>query len=660
MKHFLLSCRHFLFLTLPALIAFIPLKDDQVVNEQPGPITVDDKLARGLEFLPNYPDSTLKIVEQLILQENIQADDSLYVMAKYAEGTAYYFKDYYNLALDSYRVALNNDYTQRDSSFRVRILNNMGVCYDNLKQHDEALRYYQEALEIEKESGNPVELSDMYINIGLVYFAIGEYEEALENFKTANTLIADQPVGYRHGLVQQNLGIAYKELGRSEESITATRRAIEIFDEQNIYRSKLQSTHNLALYHIDNQYNLDEIGELLTDTIEESIEYGIPVQQAMLIIQRGRIEQIRENPEAALIYFSRADSIFKSLDDFYSRYPLVLHEYLIQTYSLLGNTDKVMEIFRENETIKEERNLVSQTTAINELNLQLEVNENLAKLQEQALELQQQRNTLVISFLLLFIIGAALAGLIILYRKKNNAYALLAENKKELEQVSIEKDKLLSILAHDLRTPISNLQGVVFLIQEGIIKGDDLDTILKNIDFQLMQGIATLSNYLQWAQNQKDGIKATLGPTSIEDIINQSIDETMPGANKKNLALEVDVEKGLHAIADPDLMKVVLRNLISNAFKFVDVGGEIKVKAASKNGKVLLTVSDTGDGIPVKNQHSVFDAFGNSATGTMGEIGTGLGLSICKDFVEKQNGSISFESEQGKGTVFIIELNKAE
>tara|TARA_R100001143_G_C3361257_1_gene136189 strand:+ start:2107 stop:4044 length:1938 start_codon:yes stop_codon:yes gene_type:complete len=645
---------------LPALIAFIPLKDDQVDNEQPGPITAADKLARGLEFLPNYPDSTLKIVEQLILQENIQADDSLYVMAKYAEGTAYYFKDYYNLALDSYRVALNSDYAQRDSSFRVRILNNMGVCYDNLKQHDEALRYYQQALEIEKESGNPVELSDMYINIGLVYYAIGEYEEALENFKTANSLIEDQPVGYRHGLVQQNLGIAYKELGRSEESITATRRAIEIFDEQNIYRSKLQSTHNLALYHIDNQYNLDEIVELLTDTIEESIEYGIPVQQAMLIIQRGRIEQIRENPESALIYFSRADSIFKSLDDFYSRYPLVLHEYLIQTYSLLGNTDKVMEIFRENETIKEERNLVSQTTAINELNLQLEVNENLAKLQEQALELQQQRNTLVISFLLLFIIGAALAGLIILYRKKNNAYALLAENKKELEQVSIEKDKLLSILAHDLRTPISNLQGVVFLIQEGIINGDDLDTILQNIDFQLMQGIATLSNYLQWAQNQKDGIKATLGPTSIEEIINQSIDETMPGANKKNLDLEVDVEKGLHAIADPDLMKVVLRNLISNAIKFIDVGGDIKVKASSKNGKVLLSVSDTGDGIPVKNQDSVFDAFGNSATGTMGEIGTGLGLSICKDFVEKQNGSISFESEQGKGTVFIIELNKAE
>ncbi|HET6527295.1 MAG TPA: tetratricopeptide repeat protein [Balneolaceae bacterium] len=189
-----------------------------IVEEEPAaaqaeitPQYIADKIIESRGLLPNNPDSAIQIVEGLLLYKWVTQNDSLYARAKYVAGVAYYYKDFYNISIESYKQALSTRYAQSDEAFRVRLLNNIGVSYDNLKQHDDALHYYHRALEIEKRRGALGSQADMYINIGLVYFAIDDFKEALKNFKLAQHLIEGLPVDYTNGLIQQNLGIVYKK-----------------------------------------------------------------------------------------------------------------------------------------------------------------------------------------------------------------------------------------------------------------------------------------------------------------------------------------------------------------------------------------------------------------------------------------------------------------
>lgn len=393
--------------------------DEQVV-QQPGQNEIAEKIEQGQQFLPNHPDSAIQIIEELFLHESISQNDSLFAEAKYVAGTAYYFKDFYNLAIENYEDALETKFGRENESFRVRLLNNLGVFHDNLRQHDEALRYYHEALAIEEKRGDPAEMADMYINIGLVHYAIDEFDEALQNFLYAQYLVEDLDVGYTRGLIQQNLGIVYREMGRHEESIGATLRAVEIFDEHEIHRSRLQSLYNLTVNYIDDNRDLNLAESISHEAIEDAVEHDIPVQEAYLVIQLGRIENARGNAEAALNYFNRADRIFNSFDDPFTSYPLDLYKSRMESFAMLGNSEGVMETFEKYQDMRQERDLANQATAINELKLQLEVNENLARMQEQTIELQEQRaetNRFIFSTVLLGVLLIGTLGFII-YRDK--------------------------------------------------------------------------------------------------------------------------------------------------------------------------------------------------------------------------------------------------
>ena len=619
---------------------------------------IAEKLTLSREYLPNYPDSSLQLIDEILLRDSVHQNDSLFAVAKYVAGTAYYFKDYYNLAIDNYKEALNTDYSSRDESFRVRIYNNLGVFYDNLLQHDEALKYYKLALEIEERRGDPGELSDVFINIGLVYHSIGDVDEALDNFFKAEELIIDLPLSFRHGLIQQNLGMAYQTIGRIDDSIEATQNAISIFNDLNIYRSKLQSMHNLVDVLI-NTGEPEKARVIAFEAIENADEYGIPVQKALLTIHLARIEISYGNAKAAIDYLDEARQIFLSLEDPYETYPLSIFEIKMEAYAMLGDSEKVMSVFREYQDLRQERDVARQATAINELNLRLEVSENLARLQEQSIELRQQKTILIIVIVFSIILFAALISMVLFYRNKEKANRLLAESKNELEKVNSEKDRLLSILAHDIRAPLSNLQGVVFLIQEGITKEVDLTSVVNEIEHQLHQGITMLSNYLQWAQNQKNGINVNLEPIDLKEISNQIADELKTSADKKEITIELNLSDGLTALADKNLMQVILRNLISNAIKYENNGGTIKIDSELKGERILLNVTDHGIGIPNDKQGSIFEPFSKTSKGTLGESGTGLGLSICKEFTEKQGGNISFQTKQNEGTTFTVELKSA-
>ena len=152
------------------------------------------------------------------------------------------------------------------------------------------------------------------------------------------------------------------------------------------------------------------------------------------------------------------------------------------------------------------------------------------------------------------------------------------------------------------------------------------------------------------------GVSVNLVPIKIKDMVDDARNFKMAGAAKKNIKLTYAIDRELEVVADKDMLRIVLRNLVINAIKFTQTGGEITIGVKRKDDTAIISIKDNGIGIPPEKQSEIFSLKTNSTYGTNEEKGMGLGLMLCKEFVEYQNGRIWFESEVGKGSTFFISL----
>lgn len=234
---------------------------------------------------------------------------------------------------------------------------------------------------------------------------------------------------------------------------------------------------------------------------------------------------------------------------------------------------------------------------------------------------------------------------------------VLELQKGQLEEMNKTKDKIFSVIAHDLRGPLANVSQLAEMMgEEQSLRNDETIAMLKDAS---KQSFNLLDNLLLWAKAQYGDTAFIKDQIDLHAITESNIQLYHLKAKAKDINVLNQVPGGLLADADATMISTVIRNLISNALKFTLVGGKIIVggNRNAENNTVSVWVSDSGLGIDPEKLPSIFEAGKNkSVMGTDGETGTGLGLVICKDFVEKNNGSISVKSKKGKGTDFIITL----
>jgi signal transduction histidine kinase len=224
-----------------------------------------------------------------------------------------------------------------------------------------------------------------------------------------------------------------------------------------------------------------------------------------------------------------------------------------------------------------------------------------------------------------------------------------------LKQLNTDKDLFISILAHDLKNPFVTLVGLSELLAENINKFNsaEIETFVNNI-YQVSQNTYNLlEDLIKWAQSQSGKLHYEPQILSFTTICVDILKVLNTTAQDKNITIKYFDEKNLSLFADNNMLKTVLRNLISNAIKFTNKGGEINIYASQTESNTIITVSDNGIGIAPERQGKLFDISQmKSTSGTAKESGTGLGLLLCKDFIEKHGGTIWVESEEGKGSNF--------
>ncbi|MFP4470592.1 MAG: ATP-binding protein, partial [Bacteroidales bacterium] len=237
---------------------------------------------------------------------------------------------------------------------------------------------------------------------------------------------------------------------------------------------------------------------------------------------------------------------------------------------------------------------------------------------------------------------------------------------RELRQLNATKDKLFSIIAHDLKSPFNAQLGFLeLLLDEDANYGSVQRRQFMNMVYDsAKQSFALLDNLLLWSRSQTGKMPFNPVDINITQAIEGVIDMHRATLEIKNIRIGKSFEcsNDLKVMADHDMLDTVLRNLISNAIKFSHEGGEVNVLLRqNSNGQITIAVRDYGIGIPDENLKKLFNADQSVSTiGTKNEKGTGLGLIICKEFVERNGGEIWVESSKGQGSTFYFTMNNAD
>ncbi len=227
----------------------------------------------------------------------------------------------------------------------------------------------------------------------------------------------------------------------------------------------------------------------------------------------------------------------------------------------------------------------------------------------------------------------------------------------KLEGLNQIKDKLFSVVSHDIKEPLTSLKLSLALVKMDKLTQKEFKDISGELEGHLDTTTDFIQNLLQWAKFQLRGEETKQASFELVPLLDETIALLTLNFREKGITVKKEIEgSGLTVFADIVMAQSVLRNLITNAVKFTPPGGTIAIHGKVSDGKVVVSVTDSGVGIPEANRDKIFTLESIATKGTKSETGTGLGLVLCKEFVEKNNGEIWFDTEDGKGTTFFISL----
>lgn len=234
--------------------------------------------------------------------------------------------------------------------------------------------------------------------------------------------------------------------------------------------------------------------------------------------------------------------------------------------------------------------------------------------------------------------------------------AQLVDHSNKLNKLNLLKDRLIAILAHDLRGPLSSLRSVFELFQDDTISSGELLTMIPGVVKKLDYTSDFLDTLLFWVNTQMENFEKAITSFSLQQVVAKESQNLYDLAAKKSLHLMFSIADDLVAFADPDSVRIIIRNLVTNAIKFTNEQGLIEVNATRKNGMVMVTVKDSGTGMDPEQLARLFKGKMDSKRGTNDELGTGMGLLFCKDLIEKCKGEIWVTTQPGIGTEFSFSL----
>jgi signal transduction histidine kinase len=569
------------------------------------------------------PARSTQIANEVLAYAKSVKNDSLQTAAlleisfgEWSKGNLTEALDYFDQTID-YAVKINND------GLLARAYGGVGNVYQMAEEYFSAMDYYEEALEIFAEQGNTERIIAMYNNLGRGYMMMNQFDSAEHYLYLANNTI-DDAHAYMRPILQYNIAELKYEQEKLLESEALLRKAAAVAEQNNDIRGQIRCAQLLAEILLRNrQY---EEGLALA---EEAAKLAPPTNVKELIYisfkTYANALSYTDQHQAAYDYLNKSNIYKDSIQS-----ALVLSRLKIKEYEKTNSRIQFLE---------KERQLITES---------------------------QQRQRYLIYALSVIVLLAFLTAWI--YYKSRQKISLanqnLAKNNKQIEQQKTEiqlqanelrevnqlKNKIISIITHDMKGPLIALHSTVELINLKVLEQGELEAMIPELTEKVRSTNDLLNNLVTWAKGLIQGGKHELAEVEIGQIVHNEIQTLEFALKSKKVEVKTTVPENLRVKTNPNIVSIAVRNLISNAIKFSHEAGVVEVSTTEDTEKVVVQVLDHGVGIDPEKLGQLFSNTDINEKGTKGESGSGLGLILIKDLVTLVGGDILISSEQGKGT----------
>ncbi len=512
--------------------------------------------------------------------------------------------------------------------------NNLATAYFESDNIEQSLEYNFKALEVRERLKDTLNLSTTYRNIATLYSIKNDHEKAITYYNKVLSLLDATNNNFKlRGEILPKIGQEYlnlKDYLKAAEFLVAGAR---LNRKINNKEGLLQALSGLAqLNLVKKRFDLVE-GQLIEATI--------------IAKELNNENELLRNYELNMKLDS-AKGNFQSAFMWQREYQRLKDKVFKREYTSAGLTDTDYNTDENNEKLLEEQKIKDE--------------ENIARINKLKL----------ISYILLgaFVVVSTFLLLIYLKRRSRMNYtkeleeknvqiqkqneAILAQS-KNLEEINVVKDKLFSIVSHDLKDSISSIKAFIDLLKEGSLSKEEFNDLIPELSENADNASLLLFNLLNWSKSQMESLEPKPEYFNIQEVFKDKINLVDQKVEKKKIILKDETIPDT-VYADRSMVEIIVQNLLTNAVKFCNEGDIITLSNQVINGRCQFYIKDTGVGISKENQDKLFKDSSFTTIGTTNEKGTGLGLNICKDLVELNHGRIWLESSLNMGSKFYVEL----
>ncbi len=575
-----------------------------------------------------------------------------------------------------------------DQSGLAHVNRSLGIAYFRQNNYELALRHHLEAMEYQESVQDTFALIYTYDSMGNVLKNLNDKEQAEEYFIKAISFFQHFPKTPNIGSIYNNIATLYERYNNEypDISIKYAKMGLETLEKFPNLQTEFSLNSNLGMFYYDKgDYDashewFEKAFTLDQQRVDPHLLTGQLYNYARLLVAENNFQDARKNLQKSIEIaqnvgaFSRQEAGYREL---------------FRLDSLLGNYNAAIAHLQESNRFRDSIWQQDRADRISELRILHEIDQKDAEnrmlrdanlLKEEVIK--KQRHLLILGFsasalFVLLIILLWLSSKNISKKKEKieaihtqllqkqseivNQNQLLDQKNQELEELNRTKDKLFSIISHDLKGPFNSLLGFLNILVEDSDQMDQAQRqeILKSLKYSSERTYDMLTNLLEWSTIQRGKMTNNPEQTFIRSLIDECVKMLDYDINKKQHEVVVDADHTLSANVDPQLLKSILINLVNNSVKFTHRGGLINIRSRrhTDNGSLSICISDNGIGIPAEHIASLFIIDSeNQRPGTEREIGTGLGLITVKEIVNLMGGEITVESEPGSGSTFCITI----
>lgn len=548
---------------------------------------------------------------------------------------------------------------------------NLGWIYYRRGIYSSAFELSQRALEISEEMGDSIAIARCLNNVGAISYEKAKYEDAIRHFERG--YVISKKMGDVETSVRSlnNISFSFLGLGKMDSAEFYALKALEA--------SRLKRQGYLPAFSFrllgDIAFETGDMGMSLRHYAEsmriseETENYFI---QASTLHRIGKVYAKQKKFASALNVLKRNVSIAKEngyADELERTYKLI-SEINYARNDAAASLEFLMKHLAIHDSLTEQRNneqlsLLSSQFESEIKQSQIELLLQNAKIQDEELQRQQ---VWIYFYVGCFVLGTIIVTLLIYSNQKIKR--VNQELKERTDQVSQQaaqlisvnktKDKLLSIIGHDIRSPLSSLRGMLNIAKDDNVSKEEFIELTSKIGNHLDIVNEDLGNLLQWAQSQLEGLNVKAENFNLKSMVDEVISIFTDASSIKNISLINEIESDVTVVADTNHTRLILRNFISNAIKFSRKNSHVIIANEITGSFVNVSIKDSGIGLSEDEIPKLFNPTSHfTKMGTANEKGMGVGLLLTKEFIDKNGGEVCVESEPGKGSTFSFTLRKA-